>query len=149
MRSVVCTWKSFYTDCCVLFTKSSVKGKIPFFKFEIWSRTNSWYFFTKIQTHFCYILNEIYETKYVPFWSITFCNFSDKTIMPSLQSVWDFWAKHWNKWFSQASFEASFTPLRELVLQRVKKMVVRRDKVQAIWWTNQNSQLSSQFLVSH
>ena len=40
------------------------------------------------------------------------------------ENFWDFWAKNWNKWFSQASFKANFTPLR--VLPRPKQMMHRQ-----------------------
>lgn len=54
-----------------------------------------------------------------------------------LNRVWDFWNENWTKWFTQASFKVSFTPLQ--VLHKANKRVVfGLRKVRAIPWIHQN-----------
>ena len=65
-----------------------------------------------------------------------------------MQNFWDFWAKNWTKWFSQVSFGANFTPLRDRILQRPKQMVTGRRPVDVSKLLVDVAKLS-QFLPSH
>lgn len=83
-------------------------------------------FFVKSQTHLSDIWNHFYSNKCVPFWWLSFCPCSGKTIITSLCSLRKICKRkrEHHRWFSYAFFKVKFLSIIKKILKKTKQMTV-------------------------